>query len=486
MAYTSGFFDAVDQGSGNYDRVYSAADFSHYFGLLVKNGVFPDPSTGLQVVASSAPDMHVAVKAGNGWINGYYLTIPEGDSELLTVPTANPSLSRIDSVIMGLNYTEREIQLYVKSGSVSSSPSPVSLQRDNDLYELELARITLQAGAASITQSMITDARTDSSRCGIVTGLIENIDTTDLFAQYDDAFQTWFEDLKGQLSGDVAANLQNQINELSETTENLIASIGKSKKLVAKITSSQVFRPSDYGLSGKLVDVFLCAGGGGGAGGSGTNTGGSWQEGGQGGQGGQCRYLTNIPLIKDEYNLVVGSGGTGGSGGTSSSLPGSSGTSGGDTSGFGFTVKGGAGGKGDNVNVNDSVAGATKGGAGGDSRRSGGDAQVQEQNVFSPENPYETDVFGGAGGGGAGPRVYNDSERPKGGKALLNGGDGADGSTTTSSSGADGVDGSPATGYGGGGGGGSCGVLSYQTNRSGGKGGDGSPGAILVYAEVYE
>lgn len=36
MSYTSGFFDAVDQGGGDYDRVYSASSFAHYFSLLVK------------------------------------------------------------------------------------------------------------------------------------------------------------------------------------------------------------------------------------------------------------------------------------------------------------------------------------------------------------------------------------------------------------------------------------------------------------------
>lgn len=222
MSYTSGFFDAVDLGGGEYDREYSAAVFAHYFSLLVKNGVFPDPSTGMQVKASSSPDMHVSVQPGSGWINGYYITVPDDSPEVLTVPIANPSLSRIDSVIMGLNYVEREIQLYIKPGAVSASPIPVSLQRDNDLYELELAQISVSAGVASIVQANITDMRTNTSRCGIVKGTIEQIDTTDLFAQYDDAFQTWFADIQAQLSGDVATNLQSQINELKSGKSNTV------------------------------------------------------------------------------------------------------------------------------------------------------------------------------------------------------------------------------------------------------------------------
>lgn len=221
MSYTSGFFDAVDLGGGDYDREYNAAVFAHYFSLLVKNGVFPDPSTGMQVKASASPDMNVSVQPGNGWVNGYYITVPENSPELLIVPTANPSLSRIDSVIMGLNYVDREIQLYIKPGAVSASPSAVSLQRDNDLYELELAQIAVGAGVASISQANITDMRSNTSRCGIVKGTIDQIDTTDLFAQYDDAFQTWFAELQAQMSGDVAANLQNQVNSLKDGKVNI-------------------------------------------------------------------------------------------------------------------------------------------------------------------------------------------------------------------------------------------------------------------------
>lgn len=212
MSYTSGFFDAIDQGGGNYDRVYDAANFAHYFSLLIQNGVFPNPSTGMQVKASTNPDMHVTVQPGNGWINGYYVSVENNNPEQLTIPTANPSLSRFDSVIMGLNYVDRKIEIYVKSGAVSANPSPVTLQRDNDLYEMELAQIMVSAGAASISQSNIYDMRSDTSRCGIVKGTVDQIDTTDLFAQYDDAFQTWFSNIQSQLSGDVAANLQNQIN----------------------------------------------------------------------------------------------------------------------------------------------------------------------------------------------------------------------------------------------------------------------------------
>lgn len=277
MSYESGFFDAIDQGSGNYDRVYNAADFAHYFSLLIKNGVFPDPSSGMQVKASTTPNMYVSVLPGSGWINGYYVTVES--AETLTVPTANASLSRIDSVIMGLDYSERKIRLYIKSGAASANPVPPTLQRNSDLYELELARISLAAGTGTISQSLITDMRANATSCGIVSGTVNQIDTTDLFAQYDSAFQSWFSGIQSQLSGDIAANLQSQITqnksvavELTLTTSdwsnkeqtlnNVAFEVNNYKYLVGPVYASDAeynrckIKAKDVTEAGKLT--FVC------------------------------------------------------------------------------------------------------------------------------------------------------------------------------------------------------------------------------------
>ena len=219
MSYTSGFFDAVDQGSGNYDRVYDAASFAHYFSLLIKNGVFPNPSTGLQVRASSAPNMTVSVQPGSAWINGYYFTLKD-TPEVLTIQS-NATLFRIDSVILGLNYTSREIKPYVRSSAVSSAPSAVTLQRDDSVYELELARVLVGPGVTQIVQTNITDMRTNTASCGIVAGTIDQIDTTDLFAQYSAAFNDWFEGIKADLGEDVAGSLLTKIQALEDNKLNI-------------------------------------------------------------------------------------------------------------------------------------------------------------------------------------------------------------------------------------------------------------------------
>ena len=211
MALTSAFFDAKLVGD-EYDRVYSAERFAEYFASFIANGVFPNPATNLQVVANVPGNMAIRVKSGLGWINGYYCN-NDGDYPL-TLSPANGTLPRVDAVVLRWSRSNRSISLEVKTGVAASSPSAPSLERSADNYELMLASISVVAGATSIAQANITDKRPDSTVCGWVKGVVDQIDTTDLFAQYDDAFQTWFDNIQSQLSGDVAANLQSQITAL--------------------------------------------------------------------------------------------------------------------------------------------------------------------------------------------------------------------------------------------------------------------------------
>lgn len=242
MAFTSAFFDA-ELVNGEYDRVYSAEVFAEYFASFIANGVFPDPATNLQVVANTVNDMNVLVSTGMGWINGYYCK--NDGSYPLAIQAANGTLNRIDAVVIGWSQSDRTITAYVKTGVAASAPTAPSLERSADRYELMLATITVNAGVTKITQSMITDKRPDSSVCGWVAGVVQQIDATNLFAQYDDAFQTWFEDIQAQLSGDVATNLQNQINQLKNynttfenTYSNMLAHGIKYKKVVFQMRMS--------------------------------------------------------------------------------------------------------------------------------------------------------------------------------------------------------------------------------------------------------
>lgn len=191
MAINFYFFNAVESG-GTYDREYNAEDVTSYLDGLVGNGVFPTPSTSLQVRASSG--MNVIVGAGSGWIHGHKLV---NTADLtLAIEASDVVLNRIDSVIFYVDHTAREMGIEVKKGTLGATPAAPVLQRDDERWEMCLAQIYVAKQAAAITAAAITDTRANSSLCGIVQGLIQQIDTTTLWEQQQAAFDAWFESVR--------------------------------------------------------------------------------------------------------------------------------------------------------------------------------------------------------------------------------------------------------------------------------------------------
>lgn len=212
----SSFFNSV-----SHDRKYSAEDWAAYFASFIRNGVFGQPSNSLQVIANSG--MNITIKAGSGFINGYYYR--NTTDMIKTLAVADGVYNRIDRVVLRWSLINRNITIQVLQGSVTQVPAVPALTRNAEIYELALADIYIGAGSTSVQQSRITDKRGDGSVCGIVTSVIQQVDLTSFMAQFDawigdseKEFETWFAEVQGQLSGDVAGNLQNQINALKYLT----------------------------------------------------------------------------------------------------------------------------------------------------------------------------------------------------------------------------------------------------------------------------
>ena len=182
-----GFFDSVGG-----DRRYSADDIGNYFVKLISDGVFATPATALQVQANSG--MTVQVTAGWGFIKCHWLN--NNAPLLLTLDAADPILSRTDRIVMRLDTANRLCEIAVKKGTSGSTSAPALTRVAGGIWELSLAQIAVAPGVAEITQAAITDERADTSACGYVTGLIDQIDTTNLFAQFNAAFTTWFDEIK--------------------------------------------------------------------------------------------------------------------------------------------------------------------------------------------------------------------------------------------------------------------------------------------------
>ena len=164
MAEKYGFFNSV-----NGDRIYNAEDIGGYFTKLVSDGVFGSPTTNLQVMATTG--LTVSILAGWGFIACHWLN--NTSSRVITLNSANPSLSRIDRIILRLDRANRRMELAVLNGTPAGTPTAPALTRtSNGVYELSLAQVRISAGATALAQADITDERGDTSVCGYATSLL--------------------------------------------------------------------------------------------------------------------------------------------------------------------------------------------------------------------------------------------------------------------------------------------------------------------------
>lgn len=246
MAMRYGYFDSeitgVDEnGMPIFDRAETSDLFRMLFANLVSNGVLATPGDCFQVVAGAG--MTVRIRPGFAMIKGAFAY--DADEATVTLAAANANLPRVDRVVLRCNYYDRCCEIIVKTGTPNTIPvAPELLQPVNgDYYELGLALITVAANQAAITQSSITDTRADSSVCGLITQLIDHIDTSEFMqqlttwqeeyaAEQQAAFSTWFEAMKDQLSEDAAGNLQLEIDNLSQSAEAHEESIGQINEII--------------------------------------------------------------------------------------------------------------------------------------------------------------------------------------------------------------------------------------------------------------
>lgn len=206
-----GFFNSM---SG--DRKYDADDISNFFLNLISDGVLANPADNLKVVQRSG--MTVSVEAGYAMIKAKYYKAESAN--VLNIDPADADNPRIDRVCIGLNYSARNLSLYVKKGTAAASPTAPELTRTAGvLWEICLAEIAVGAGATAITTADITDKRADTTLCGYITGLIEQIDTTDLFAQFTAAFYQWFDSLTQSLILDVSVVTKHSVYTTTAANE---------------------------------------------------------------------------------------------------------------------------------------------------------------------------------------------------------------------------------------------------------------------------
>jgi len=214
--------------------------------------------------------MTITIKAGSGFINGYYYRNTTDLKKTLAV--ADGVLHRIDRIVMRWSLIDRAIYIAVKQGAPSNAPTAPSLKRDAEVYELALADIYIGAGITAVSQSSITDRRADINLCGFVTGVIDQFDFSTLCAQFEAFFSdyraqiradystytaemegfeaaaeadftTWFDGIKHVLDGDTAGNLYNEVNAVRDE-------VGEVRNLANSIQTGQI---ADGAVTGEKI-----------------------------------------------------------------------------------------------------------------------------------------------------------------------------------------------------------------------------------------
>lgn len=181
-------FDAKEtidvNGQSVYDRTYLAKHFALYFAQFIGNGVYANPASGF--LCEWAGGMSISVKPGHCWVDGYHGYMEE--ISYLSLNPGNATNPRIDRIVIRLNLLDRKWEVAVVEGTPAAAPVAPVLNRYQDeagnYYELGIATVYVNTGVAAVQGSNVTDTRLDSSVCGIVSGLIDQVDLTNLYTQF--------------------------------------------------------------------------------------------------------------------------------------------------------------------------------------------------------------------------------------------------------------------------------------------------------------
>lgn len=228
MTVSSGFFNSV-----NHDRLYDAEQVSSIFDGIIIDGVYENYGEAFSVKPYSDANSVVIIGTGRAWFDHTWTLNDSQFSMALDPP--NEMLGRTDAIVIDVNRDQnvrKNSIVYVK-GSESTPDNPPELINTELHKQYPICWITRPAGSnVPIKQSEITYL-VGTSRCPMVTGILEAQNLENLMAQLDDEFNTWWDRIKEVLDENVATNLQNQIDEIKNKIDSDDALVGLLEKPIA-------------------------------------------------------------------------------------------------------------------------------------------------------------------------------------------------------------------------------------------------------------
>ena len=218
-----GFYNAR-----NGDRKYDALQLSSIFDGIITDGIFA--SVGGHLIVSAGTGMQVIVASGRAWFDHTWTL---NDTDLaVAVQQSEIVMDRIDALVIEVNETDRKNYIKFVVGTPASSPQRPTLINTDEVHQHALAYVRVDAGVTSIAASKITNV-IGTEAAPFITAPLQTVDVSELLQQWsgefaefmaynDDVFTGWFEHLMIELSDDVAANLQRQIDEIQPMSTSMI------------------------------------------------------------------------------------------------------------------------------------------------------------------------------------------------------------------------------------------------------------------------
>lgn len=120
---------------------------------VIKNG----EGTDLTVTAPNS-NMTVQVGIGRAIVQGLFY---RNDANLTkTISAADPSLPRIDRVVLQATLSApASVAVVIKTGTPNASPTAPSLTQNTSTWEISLAQVRVNATVTSLSNSNVTDER---------------------------------------------------------------------------------------------------------------------------------------------------------------------------------------------------------------------------------------------------------------------------------------------------------------------------------------
>lgn len=194
--------------------MYDARDWAAYFAALVTNGICHEDDLKVGALLETVPGKAGKVNFSNGSciINGHMFTLNDSAAENTSVeiPASPASGYRNDLVCVRLDIANRKMEFVVIAENTGMT------RNDTTFYDIALARVRVPAGATMIRDTFITDLRMDKQYCGLAALRFDgNTDVTKFFTEWSGKMQELYNSIQIMMSGDAAAWLQTQINNLT-------------------------------------------------------------------------------------------------------------------------------------------------------------------------------------------------------------------------------------------------------------------------------